>query len=489
MLSPIINTMRIQDGSSPLYAAENTAASASAKGNASDGVQAFPEVLKNFLSPSATPAALQTTHLQIHLDLRTQTQNDRVEEQASETLTLEKNEINAEQDERREDEYIEDILEDQEAMEDLIDAWEERGEREEDLSIEKEEAHEEIQKEDIIDEIDEEALEQHHLHDDPQDKPKDERPAFVELEVKKSKSAGSGASEALQERDLTYQEIQMLMETTLQSKNRLQRRVRRVLQSLLESLAQGQRFLLDQHRLAGLDQAEWKEITQLFPPRFYGGLVRQAMLAEGTRGVNQLYDQLQRIQAQTPPRPEDLQFWQRLWEPILGEWPLLMNSWWKQQPLLGDTETLKNMLEMLQHRNALPPGAMGQTLSLALAYQHSPETLERLFVLTQRWLYHQPLSHEDIAFFSEKVYERCYPQDLSDRGQTLELLQKVLTGQSLAEQELLELLQGCNQGVLSYLPTAYLPAELQELQDYVLRDLLGKEEAVLQLLMDADHPR
>ena len=183
------------------------------------------------------------------------------------------------------------------------------------------------------------------------------------------------------------------------------------------------------------------------------------------------------------------QFWKQLWEPMLGDWPLLINNWWQQQPLLSDTDALKHILEILQHHNALPVGAIGQTLSLALAYQHHPESLYALFTLTQKWLHFEAMSTEDVHFFSEKVYERCYAQDLSDREQIMNYLQHLLTGQSLEDNALAQILQGCTQNVLSYLPYRYLPPEMQELQVYVRNDLLGKEEIVLHLLTDADHPR
>jgi hypothetical protein len=475
--------MRISDASSasPLYpASANTGERASTEG--------FPDVLKSLLNNAVplTPSLL-TANLHIHLDLRTETQTAILEEQTEEELSLEEKEIHTELYEQREDEYIEDLIEDQEAMEELIDNWEEQGEKK-DITSEKEQAAEELQKEDQLYEF-EESPEQLHLHDDAQrEKNKEESPRF-DIEKKQAAPPLSGVNEVIVERDLTYQEIQMLMETTLQGKNRLKQRVREVLQSLLESLGQGQRFLLDQHRLSGLEAEEWMEITQLFPPRFYGGLVREAMLANGTRGVNQLYLQLNHLQQQMPPTEKDRQFWQQLWEPVLGDWPLIINNWWQHQPLLADTDALKHILEMLQHRNALPVGAIGQTLGLALAYQHHPEALYRLFALTQKWLHFEAMSTEEICFFSEKVYERCYAQDLSDREQVMGYLQQLLKGQSLEENALVQILQGCTQNVLSYLPYRYLPPEMQELQVYVRNDLLGKEEAVLQLLMDADHPR
>lgn len=475
--------MRISDSSSasPLYpASASPVDSASAEG--------FPDVLKNLLG-NTTPLAptLLTTNLHIHLDMRTETQTTILEEQTEETLTLEENEIHTELHEQREDEYIEDLLEDQEAMEALIDDWEEQGEKKE-IKSEKETVVEDVQKEDLTHEL-EETPEQLHLHDDPQrEKSKEEGPNF-DLEKNHAPPPPAAVNEIISERDLTYQEIQMLMETTLQGKNHLKQRVREVLQGLLESLAQGQRFLLDQYRLSGLEAGEWMEITQLFPPRFYGGLVRQAMLVSGTPGVNQLYTQLNHLQQQMPPTVKDQQFWRALWEPVLGDWPLVINNWWQQQPLIADTDALKHILEILQHRNALPVGAIGQTLSLALAYQHNPESLHTLFALTQKWLHFEAMTPEDIHFFSEKVYERCYAQDLSDREQVMTYLQQLLKGQSLEENALAQILQGCTQNVLSYLPYRYLPPEMQELQVYVRNDLMGKEEAVLQLLLDADHPR
>ena len=469
--------MRISDASAsaPLYPS-------AAVSSESDATNGFPEVLKGLLTNAAPIApTLLTTNLHIHLELH---QN---QEQRQEQLLVEKNQSHAELHEEREDEYIENLLENQEEMEDLIDHWEENGERKE-IKSEKEQPVEEAQKEEEPAHELEETTELLHLQDDlQQDKHNNEGPST--LIEKKQAAPSSTVSEAIMERDLTYQEIQMLMETTLQSKNRLQRRVREVLQALLESLAQGQRFLLDQHRLAGLETHEWMEITQLFPPRFYGGLVRQAMLINGTLGVNQLHDKLNHLQQQIPPTTSDQLFWRSLWEPVLGDWPLAINNWWSNQPLLAESEALKHILGILHQRNALPTGAIGQTLSLALAHQHSPESLDALFAITQKWLHFQALHPDEIHFFSEKVYERCYTQDLSDRGQIMTYLQNLLNGQSLEENALIQVLQGCTQNVLSYLPSRYLPSEIRELQDYVRNDLFGKEEAVLQLLTDADHPR
>ncbi len=480
--------MRIDDGSSPLYRAEPILSGGRTESSPTPE-RPFSDVLQQLLTPNPSQIlSLQTTHLQIHLALG-HPSGELQEEALAESQEDLQQESYADLQEDREDAYIEDLIENQEEMEDLIDQWEERGEIYEDLKTEKKEQGEEIRKEERLDDVDE-SPEQLHLHDDSaQDKPKDERPAFIELEKKHGPAAVPQGQEPLQERDLTYQEIQMLMETTLHSKNRLKNRVRDVLQSLLSALAQGQRFLLDQHRLAGLEFAEWQEITQLFPPRFYGGLVKQAMLLGGNPALNNLYLTLQNLAHQTPPTPAEMDFWQALWEPALGEWPLLAHNWWHQQPLLIEPQSLMYMLEILQHRNLLPTGAIGPTLSLALNHQHHPESQAHLFRLTQKWLHNCPMSAEDLDFFAEKIYERCYPQELSDRSQTMAHLRRVLKGESLNEADLLQLLQGCTQGVLSYLPYAYLPPSLQELQDYVQRDLFGKEEAVLHLLLDSDHPQ
>ncbi len=485
--------MRIRDPEpTPSLYASSPATSSSPAADA----RAFPEVLQQLqqlTQQASSSPQLMTTHMQLHMemnlrasanDLKDQELDDvsLAETHRTETVQEEQSEVHTELLEQREDADIEDMIENQEAMEDLIDAWEEQGE--EDPSIETETVDEEIFKEDI-EESGDENPELFHQHDDPEEKSREEQKKIEAIVA--AGATSTEIREAATERDLTYQDIQKLTESAL-SKGKLAPRVKNLLRTLLESLAQGQRFLLDQHRLAGLDFQEWQEITALFPLRFYGGLVRQS-LQKSHKHVVQLHGELQHLQHQRPLTQNNRDFWKTLWEPLLEEWPLLLNNWLHQHPIPEDIEGISHILEILHKRNALPTGAVGQVLQLALNYQHHPATFYGLFGLTQHWLQAAPMKPEDITLLSEKVYERCFAGQLSDKAQVTEALNQVLAGQSVEEDKLMQILQGCRQGVLSYLPYRYLPPEIQELQDYVQQDLLGKEEAILQLLLESESPQ
>lgn len=287
-------------------------------------------------------------------------------------------------------------------------------------------------------------------------------------------SAGKGSSEC----DLSYQEIQDLVETALNSGKHLPPRVRQVLQELLGALLDGQRWLLDQHRLIGLEREEWRLLQELFPAHFYAGLLRQHRHSELP-----LYDLLQALYEQAPPDQARREQCLALWQPALGD-SLLLRNWVLAQPLPAQPRELANLLELWQQHQALPPGAIGRCLQLALAYRHHPERMQALFLLAGDLFHGKALMPDQIDLLAACVSERCYPRALSDTAQIQALLAGVLAGAEPDEAQLHQLLLGCSQGVLSYLPYSSLCQSLQDLQDYVRRDLLGREEAVPGLLKE-----
>ncbi|MEZ0369168.1 MAG: hypothetical protein ACAI44_08800, partial [Candidatus Sericytochromatia bacterium] len=295
---------------------------------------------------------------------------------------------------------------------------------------------------------------------------------------------GTGAASAdtgVEERELNYEEIQSLVETALYSGRHLPPRVRQVMKELLEALLDGQRWLLDQHRLIGLEPYEWEQLTQLFPPHFYAGLLRQHRHSELP-----LYDLLQDLYTQLPPDPERQAQLLALWQPGFGsgQLPPPLRNWVLDQPDPPAERELIQLLELWQQQQTLPPGATGRILQLALAYSYHPEKMLALFRLSQDLLHGRAPQGEQSALLAQCMYERCYPRELSDSAQIQDLLTRALLGQELEEPELMHLLTGCSQSVLSYLPYACMPPSLQHLQDYVRRDLLGREELVLALLQE-----
>lgn len=292
---------------------------------------------------------------------------------------------------------------------------------------------------------------------------------------------GSAVKTSDVERELSYEEIQALVGGTLERNQQLPARVREIVKELLNALADGHRWLLDQHRLIGLDREEWQLLIDLFPPHFYTGLLRKSLSK-----LNQelpLFDMLQDLYAQIPPDQARQSELRALWQPLFGQaLPPLLTAWIADRPHALSPEELQvqliALLERWQQQQALPPGALGRVLQLALAYRHHPEKMAALFELSRALLHAHPLDAAQRSLLAQTVYEKCFPRELTDSAQLQALLAKVLTGADPAEHELIQLCAGCAQGVLSYLPPAQLAPSLQELQDYVRKDLLGREELV-----------
>lgn len=292
--------------------------------------------------------------------------------------------------------------------------------------------------------------------------------------------AGADAAASPQEHPLNYEEIQHLVNTILNSGQKLPHQVRHILQDLLNALLDGQRQLLDQHRLVGLEAEEYALILKLFPPHFYAGWPRQ----ERQHGQQlPLYAIMQDLFVQTPPDARRKEELLRLLAYSFDPLPVPLRNWVLDHPPLLEARELINLLEIWQQQQALPPGATGQLLNLAQTYQHHPETMRALFSLSQTCLHQRPLSDDQIELLAQKLYERCFPP-LADESQTLAVLKQVLQGHEPNHEALMRLLLGSAQAVLSYLPYAYLHPALQEIQDYVRRDLFGQEAMLPELFRE-----
>lgn len=296
---------------------------------------------------------------------------------------------------------------------------------------------------------------------------------------------GSAAHASEVERELSYEEIQALVGGTLERNQQLPARVREIVKELLNALADGHRWLLDQHRLIGLDRDEWQLLVDLFPPHFYTGLLRKSL--SKSHQELPLFDLLQDLYAQLPPDAVRQSELLALWQPLFGpDLPPLLTAWIADRPPALSPEELSPqliaLLERWHQQQALPPGALGRVLQLALAYRHHPEKMAALFELSRALLHAHPLEADQRSLLAQTVYEKCFPRELTDSVQLRALLEKVLTGAEPAEHELIQICAGCAQGVLSYLPPAQLAPSLQELQDYVRKDLLGREELVPSLI-------
>ncbi|MGV3526789.1 MAG: hypothetical protein ACO1RX_21405 [Candidatus Sericytochromatia bacterium] len=390
--------------------------------------------------------------------------------------------------EQRQDELIEDLDENREAMQELVEDWIEAADSRSEMTQESgQESLEGLQEgtleglEDLGDDLAEILSD---FDEIPLDPGEHESGASSEGG---SGGAGGGSGQANSEvrsssgeRPLSYQEIQNLVETVLLGPRHLPGRVRQLLQKLLESLLDGQRWLLTHERLIGLDHDEWQLLMTLFPPHFYGGLLRQT---QSQQHAMPLYTLLQDLYEQNPPDQDRQEVLLQLWSPsFANNPPLLLRNWLLGQPLLFQPEELSHLLEIWQQQHTLPPGAIGRTLQLALVYQHHPELQARLFALAGDYLYRRDLRPEQIQEIAQRIFERCYPLDMADQALTVGVLERTLQGEELKPEELGVLVQGCSQSVLSYLPYAYVHPQLQEIMDYTRRDLLGQEDQIPQLL-------
>jgi len=276
----------------------------------------------------------------------------------------------------------------------------------------------------------------------------------------------------------------MLVETVLNANKQIPPKTRSILQQLLSSLMNGERWLLDQHRLLSLNKKEWNEINKMFPRHFYGGLLHTSYALHHQLPV---YEMLEASFMQVRPNKAEQEAWVELLSKALGKLPLFIINWLQGESLnLSETDTtqLADWLEIWKTHNALPPGAAGRTLQLALDYRYHPESMQQLVQLAQNYFYARPLNQSQLNLAAKSISTRCFPEGLLG-AHIDEILIQALRGESLAEDKLMLLLQGCSQSVLAYLPCGYLHADLQAIVEYIHRDLLGNEEQVPGMLNEA----
>ncbi len=476
--------MRIEGDPKPLYRSDPVQAPTTEAASA----VSFRSILAEFFAPLSAPFALQTS---LHLNLSSGSLDSQTPELIAKEFHQElkedtQQEQEADQAEFREDEILEDLEENQELMEDLVDQWEDAGERIGEKKDNREKVEESEDLSDIIEDNDDIIEGEKPLEDllEKENQNKQRRDDLFELEIQKKLLSGhSDSGQTVSERDLTYEEIQMLVETTVNSKDRLPHTVRRILNQVLESLMQGRPYLLQVSNMMGLDKEDWYNLLGLFPGQFYDGLLRQ--YKRSARSLP-LYSLLQEAFLQIAPTQRRQQQWEQILRLSFPDWPLLVHNWLQNQPLLfrAEDQSLKHILEIWKQQGSLPPGATGRALELALAHQHHPESMHRLFVISQSLLHGQELTADQQDFYLEKVYERCFHSQFSDTQSIRDLLQRALQGQDFDEKELSQIVQGCPQQVLSFLPYSQLSSGLQNLIDYIQLDLFGNEEAVPQLLLE-----
>lgn len=389
----------------------------------------------------------------------------------------------------RQESYEEDLRENSELMERVIDNWEEQSpdnplehnlETDTDNAAELQELQENISGE-LSDDIPEMGLdfdgnpsgETHHSSDSGSPEHKNKAPQPLPSEAP-----------CLQERDMSYAEIQHLVDTVLQSSSRLPHKLQHLLGKILESLSQGERYPLNQHTLLDLESGEWQTLFELFPARFFQGLIRP-LLQQAKQKSDMIQDGhalFEAILYQRGLSSEQFDLLEMLWN-RLSPLPGMFVSWLRQPELptlsLAD---LQHPLEILQQNQGLLPGAAGHIQSLALHYLHHPQTAVRLLEISRNCLHGLPLSEAQIQLLSDKLADFCFSHTLDQ--QMAPLLAKALQGQSLEQEEIIRILQGAPQKILSYLPYAQLTPALQEIITFIHTDPDHSEENILALFLE-----
>lgn len=378
----------------------------------------------------------------------------------------------------RDDAFLDDIEENQENMERLVDRWEEDGiqvKEGDDLDVPE-------GKEDLTDPIDGDESVDPELELSDAAKHFSEEKASKDALLTKKTPGVIGENNSAKDRELDYQEIQMLVDTVLNSKKYLSPRVRSILQQLLSSLLDGGRWLLDQHRLLSLDSVEWTQIRKMFPRHFYGGLLYTSYQLTDKQPI---YEIFQQSFVQKAPNRANQEIWFELLTQAMGTLPLFIRQWIFGASTEPPDKELGDWLEIWKTLNALPPGASGRTLQLAFDYRHHPETMHQLFQLAQSYFHARPLFSSQYTLAANSIVQRCFPAGLLADVRMTDIVEQALRSESLEEDKLLKLLQGCSQSVLSYLPCGYLHKDLQAIVEYVYRDLMGQEEQVPGMLKDS----
>ncbi|PIQ24939.1 hypothetical protein COW36_06175 [bacterium (Candidatus Blackallbacteria) CG17_big_fil_post_rev_8_21_14_2_50_48_46] len=432
---------------------------------------------------SAVPVMLSMNPVNLTEDELDAQEDLEIQEEESELLEI------------REESYEEDLLENEEVMEDLVEQWEEAAPGEEDKVSEREldDLSDQMDLQDLgldlADDLPELGLEPESAILDGDSDSSNSRDSSEEKQGKASGKSGqaySAESAAVQEREMTYTEIQHLVDTVLHGSSTLPYKLHRVLGKVLDSLISGQRYPLDQHTLLDLDVSEWKTLFELFPPRFFHGLIRPLQLNAGNdfQQIKAGYALFDKVFYQRGLEPQDLDLLEELWGALVPL-PSMFTSWLRQPelPTLSLTD-LQYPLEMLQQHQGLLPGASGRIQGLALQYLHHPETAVELLSISRQILHGLPLNEAQNQLLSEKLADYCFSNALQSSTQIVPILSKALAGQDLSQEEILQILQGASQKILSHLPYAQLPASLQEIIDFIHTDPDHSEDNILALFLE-----
>lgn len=392
--------------------------------------------------------------------------------------------------EERLESYKEDLRESSELMERVVENWEKQAPGEEEVNLEPdtdntEELLQELQEDagaDLVDDMPDMILDfESGFHGTP-DHSLDSQSA--ESEKKAPHSLLKHDPLEAQEREMSYAEIQHLVNSVLQGGPYLSCRLQCLLSKVLESLAQGYRYPLDQHTLLDLESQEWQTLFSLFPARFFQGLIRPLFqeAQENAHIIQAGYDLLEAVLYQKGLNLEQFDLLEKLWNRLIPL-PRMFMSWLRQPELptlsLAD---LQYPLEILQQHQALLPGAVGHIQSLALHFLHHAEIAVHLLEISRNCLHGIVLSGSQIELLSEKLADFCFSHTLD--GQMAPLLARALEGHDLESEEIIRILQGAPQKILSHLPFAQLTPALQEIIQFIHTNPEYNEENILSLFLE-----
>jgi hypothetical protein len=291
----------------------------------------------------------------------------------------------------------------------------------------------------------------------------------------------------VQEQELSYAELQALVDSVLLSERTFSYKVRQILNRILQGLSEGQVCPLDQHVLLELEAPDWRVMAELFPPRFFQGLLRPLMCPPALQSgkLEEAYGLIEHIfYQQGPLRPEQFEQLEAWWGQVTPL-PGMFVSWLRQPELPAlSLADLFYPVEILYQHQALLPGATGRIQALALQYAHHPETALKLFEISRTILHSQPLSGAQIKLLSEKLADFCFPRALFVEGHMVPLLERALSGDALEQVEILQLLQGAPQKILSHLPYAQLSESLREIIHFIHADPDWTEDNILKLFLE-----
>jgi hypothetical protein len=302
----------------------------------------------------------------------------------------------------------------------------------------------------------------------------------------KHRSSGAVETARAEEREMSYEEIQHLVDTVVNGGHALPYKLHHLLRKVLDSLMTGHRYPLNQHTLTDLDLSEWKTLFELFPPHFFEGLIRPMLYAVGKdfKQIQANYELLDHILYQRGLSQIQLDQLEALWN-RLATLPTMFTSWLRQPELPTlSLEELQHPLEILHQHQGVLPGATGRIQSLALQYLHHPETAVKLLEISRQTLHGLPLSKEQLTLLSEKLADYCFSQHLHNQAQIRPVLDKALQGEDLSHDEIILILQGAPQKILSHLPYYCLPLSLQEIIQFIHTDPDHSEDNILALFLE-----